>query len=52
MNNTNNAAITAMKVERDGDGHWTHPAYIALFGDREQIDGPVCVWLRSVSDGE
>lgn len=29
--------MEAIEVERNEDGHWTHPDYSALFGNREII---------------
>lgn len=29
--------MEALEVDRNEDGHWTHPEYSALFGDRELI---------------
>ncbi|EOI5723018.1 hypothetical protein ACMUBS_000588 [Cronobacter turicensis] len=29
--------MKALVVERNEDGHWTHPEYASLFGDREVI---------------
>ncbi|GKX40320.1 hypothetical protein SOASR014_40590 [Pectobacterium carotovorum subsp. carotovorum] len=29
--------ITALPVERDECGYWTHPDYAALFGERESV---------------
>jgi len=34
---TEGKGMEALVVERNEDGHWTHPVYAALFGEREMI---------------